>query len=549
MKKIVVYCRVSTNKEEQKKSIIQQKDQWSKYINDSTEYEFANCGMLYRKDGTTEIISNGIYADEGISGTSLRNRNAFNQMILDAKQRKFNMIFVEDVSRFSRCVEDGISIVKDLQEIGVHIFFRKENINTAEANNDFNITLFFAMSEAESKRLSERLKWSIRALQKKGGWNSQAPFGYDISEGFLSINENEKIIVNDIFDKYVNEKYGLGKIARYLNERSIPTKKGRQWSQMQISKILDNKIYTGLQVTHTIETDDITRHTKKSIPKDKQIVHQFEKLRIISDEMFENVLAERNKRNNMFASGHRHSTTNLFSSLIYCNNCGGCYKRKKRHAYRRLDGTEKQLGYEWTCTINDMYGKSRCDCRGAIAEERLVELVKEEINSIRKANLKSSFDTYVEMKFENNQELDIAQLSERESELMVEMRLIRKDFNSKLISEDVYIKQIKDVNSELETIKQSVDRLLNREDNIKNAERKYKEFCQAIKDIDIDNLSNAKLKVIFKKILINTRIEDGEKYISIGFLRNFMDTSDDELMQFEDEEERSYLIWFKPVNY
>ena len=126
MKLSVAYCRVSTDKKEQELSIKEQKKQWIEFFEEK-QVKAAKCGLLYKKDGTKDFISNGIYADEGISGTSLRNRRAFNQMLEDARHKRFDMIFVEDISRFSRSAEDGIKIIKDLRELGIDIYFRKED--------------------------------------------------------------------------------------------------------------------------------------------------------------------------------------------------------------------------------------------------------------------------------------------------------------------------------------------------------------------------------------------------------------------------------------
>ena len=189
MKLCVAYCRVSTDHEDQKNSIEEQKKQWLELFSQVGYYP-AKVGLLYKKDGSKQIV-HGIFADEGISGTSLRNRKAFETMLEYAKKKAFDIIYVEDISRFTRNVEDGIKVIKDLREIGVAVYFRKENINTLKADKDFEITLRMAIYQEESRVKSERIKWAINRLHLKGGWNSGSPYGYDVVKGFLQVNQQE----------------------------------------------------------------------------------------------------------------------------------------------------------------------------------------------------------------------------------------------------------------------------------------------------------------------------------------------------------------------
>lgn len=187
------------------------------------------------------------------------------------------------------------------------------------------INLFATLAQEESNNRSYIVQFGIRIAQRKGKWTTGTPpYGYNIKDGFLVINELEAIVVQRIFNEYYNQGYGTGRICRNLNSDGIPTKKGKQWSQKQISTILDNDIYTGIQTTHTKQTIDINRQLQKLIPKEEQIIHEYEHLKIIDPELFQLVQI----------------------------------KRKKRKAYVRKDRSSKGLGYEWCCAINDMYGKA-----------------------------------------------------------------------------------------------------------------------------------------------------------------------------------------------
>lgn len=503
MKLSVAYCRVSTDKEEQKLSITEQKKQWTEFFNEK-QVKVAKCGLLYKKDGTKSFISKGIYADEGISGTSLRNRRAFNQMLEDAKHKRFDMIFVEDISRFSRSAEDGIKIIKDLRELGIGVYFRKEGWDTLTDRHDFEFGLRIQIAQEESRIKSERLKWAMNRLHKKGGWNGAAPFGFDVEDAFLKVNDEEAEIVKLIYDLFTNQGYGLGKIARHLNANKIPTKTGVKWSQTQISSILDNKLYNGEQRQHTVESADINRKLQIDIPEDEHIVFNYDHLKIIDDETFTLAQLERKKRNEQFSTGTGHSNKHLISTLVYCGHCGGTYKRKKRHTYKRLDGTRKDLGYEWTCGINDMYGKDKCGHRNMLIEDRIYSQVKGAVKSLQAHSLDGLFNLYLKVKYSYDISIErLDELKEEKASLMAEMKQLRKDHVNALIDESVYIDEMKSLNSRTIDVNAEISRIERREQDIENSKFLYNQYVKMIREIDADNITNAQLKKIFKKIIVS----------------------------------------------
>lgn len=136
MKRCVAYCRVSTNHDDQKNSLEAQKAYYTEIFK-KEKYNPAKVGVLYKKGGVKEKI-NGIFADEGISGTSLKRREAFKAMIEYAKKKAFDIIYVKSVSR---SVEDGVKIVKDLKEIGVGVVFEDCGIDTSKEYNEFELEL------------------------------------------------------------------------------------------------------------------------------------------------------------------------------------------------------------------------------------------------------------------------------------------------------------------------------------------------------------------------------------------------------------------------
>ena len=120
--RVAAYCRVSTKKDEQLNSYEAQKTYYTQKIQDSPDWEMA-----------------GIYADEGISGTSLKKRTQFNKMITACKRGHIDLIITKSLSRFARNTVDCLDTVRLLKANGIGVYFEKENINTMTMTSEFMI--------------------------------------------------------------------------------------------------------------------------------------------------------------------------------------------------------------------------------------------------------------------------------------------------------------------------------------------------------------------------------------------------------------------------
>lgn len=530
MKTCVAYCRVSTDHTDQKNSLEAQKAFYTNLFA-SNNYNPAKVGMLYKKDGTVEQL-NSIFADEGISGTSLKRREAFNTMIEYAKKGAFNVIYVKSVSRFTRSVEDGAKVLKDLKEVGVSVIFEDCGQDSLDSNSEFEINLRMMLAQEESRNKSDNVRWGLKRLYERGGWNGGAPYGYDTINAQLVINTEEANNVKKIFELYIDEGYGIGKIARYLNTNGIPTKAGSKWSQTQVTRILQNEIYNGVQKNHTIETIDINRKIKQKINKEKQIVNFNEALRIIDKDTFDNVQRERLKRNEMFSRHTHHSNTYLLSTLIYCGHCGGNFKRKKRHSYRLIDGESIDIGYEWTCSINDMYGKSRCGHRNMLIEDDIIADIKSHIEQLKTDDMRGYFELYLLIKFNHDTSVEkLEELRVGKETIKKQIRKFADDFSKGMMDENLYDEMVKDLYKEISEIDSAITRIEQHDLEVENAKVKYQEYLKYIKEVDINNLTNTIVKRLFRKIIVKgITLADGTKSKMISYEYNFMGMTLEELL-------------------
>ena len=190
--RVAAYCRVSTEQDEQLNSFENQVTYYTEYINRNPNYELA-----------------GIYADEGISGTSTKRREQFNRMIADCEAGKIDLIVTKAVTRFARNVVDAISTVRKLKQLSppVGVYFETERINTLDTTSETYLGLISLFAQGESESKSESLKWSYIRRWKRGTgiYPTWSLLGYEVDdEGHWVIVENEAELIRVIYDMYLN---------------------------------------------------------------------------------------------------------------------------------------------------------------------------------------------------------------------------------------------------------------------------------------------------------------------------------------------------------
>ncbi len=349
--KIAAYCRVSTDKEEQLDSLQHQKEFF-------VEYAKRNHHELYR-----------LYADEGITGTSLKKREEFKRLMLDAELGLFQMVVVKDISRFARNTVDALQSIRKLKAMGIHTLFLTANMDTM-GDSEFIITLFSAMAQEESNNLSKRVKWGKKINAEKGRV-PQRIFGYDKIDKFtLAINPDEARIVRKIFSLYIHQGLGCRTISLTLNREDDKTKYGYDWNARAVRRILVNPLYCGTLVNHKYEIQDFLTGKQVSIPADQHFHHDRPDWAIITPEEFQQAQTIMDSRRKKYDSGEpfreaRYSGKHIFSTLIKCEHCGRSFCRK-RYTY-------VNTRVYWKCVTNDQYTAERCDNLVKLEEPELLD--------------------------------------------------------------------------------------------------------------------------------------------------------------------------------
>ncbi len=350
-KRVAAYCRVSTDQAEQLSSYEAQVKYYTAYIEGNPEYECA-----------------GIYADEGISGTNTKKREQFNRMIEDCKARKIDMVITKSISRFARNTLDTLTYVRLLKDLGIEVFFEKENIKTLDSKGEVLLSILSSLAQDESRSISENSTWGIRRRFEQGKLhiNHTKFLGYDKDKnGNLVINPKQAKIVKRIYEDFLDGK-GANRIARDLeNDGTLNWNGKAKWYEGSIRKMLTNEKYKGdalLQKTYTV--DFLSKKRADNNGEVPQYYVEDSHPAIIDKEMWEAVQLEMERRRN-FALKYgiqklEYATTdNPFAGRVICGSCGRVFGRKVWNST-----SEKLRRIVWQC--NGKYlakGEKGCGSR------------------------------------------------------------------------------------------------------------------------------------------------------------------------------------------
>ena len=219
-RRVAAYARVSTDSDEQFTSYEAQIDYYTQYIKKRDDWEFVK-----------------VYTDEGITGTSTKHREGFNEMVADALAGKIDLIVTKSVSRFARNTVDSLVTVRKLKEHHVEIYFEKENIFTFDSKGELLITIMSSLAQEESRSISENVTWGQRKRFADG--KVTMPYkqflGYERGEdGVPVINEKEAEVVRLIYKLFLQGKTATG-ICKQLELMGIPTPAGKtKWNQSTV---------------------------------------------------------------------------------------------------------------------------------------------------------------------------------------------------------------------------------------------------------------------------------------------------------------------------
>ena len=229
--RVAAYCRVSTEEEEQASSYEAQCQYYTDKIMSNKEWTMA-----------------GIFADEGITGTSTKKRTEFLRMIRQCRQKKIDLILTKSIQRFARNTLDCINYTRILRQLGIGVLFEKENINSLPPDSEFMITMYGAMAQSESESISGNVKWGKKRAMEAGKVSIAYKNLYAYEKGAdgkpAPISEQAEI-VRELYTRYLAGA-SLRELKDWLEHGKQPTVAGgTAWSITAVKGILTNEKYCG----------------------------------------------------------------------------------------------------------------------------------------------------------------------------------------------------------------------------------------------------------------------------------------------------------------
>ncbi len=325
-KYVAAYCRVSTDRGDQTNSFESQKRFFREYIEKNPSWQ------LYE-----------IYADEGITGTNVKKREAFKRMMRDAHDGKFELILTKEISRFARNILDSISYTRELKRVGVGVYFLSDGIDTRENDAELRLAILSSIAQEESRRTSQRVKWGQKRRMECGVVFGHSLLGYDVKNGEMEVNKDGAETVRYIFRLFCEENMGVSAIARNLSEEGILPKNAEVWSPSVILRILKNEKYCGDLVQKKTITPDYLSHEKKYNHGEEDLViirnHHTPIIERAQFEKAQALLAERKAKK----TREKHSEVYPFSGKLRCGICG---KTLTARVQKRKNG----IYHLWRCT-------------------------------------------------------------------------------------------------------------------------------------------------------------------------------------------------------
>jgi DNA invertase Pin-like site-specific DNA recombinase len=273
-------------------------------------------------------------------------RKELQRMFRNAKRGEFQKIYVKDISRLFRNMLDFVTFSREIVDkhgIQIHLC----NMGDGKDMDSFLLGIFAMFAEYESQKISERVRFG-KNISKEKGIVPNFVFGYDRPDKWTLIPNAEAVWVKKIFDMYTEQGIGMSRIAEYLFEKRVETKKKKKdgtpnvnWSQNTVKRILRNRKYIGIIENNKQTRKNLYSKERVDIPEDKWMITIRPEIRIISDAQFAKAqkLMETNKKT--FPTDPktgkrtltRRSEAHVLSNLLKCPTCESSFRRYKRTSY------------------------------------------------------------------------------------------------------------------------------------------------------------------------------------------------------------------------
>lgn len=502
--RVIAYCRVSTKQEEQLNSYETQRNYYTERINAEPNWTLV-----------------GIFADKGITGTSVKNRDEFNKMIKLCKRGKVDMIITKSISRFARNTLDCLKYTRMLKAIGVDVFFEEQGIHSTQPGAEFYITIYGSIAQSESENISANVKFGKAQSAREGN----VPFHYKNFLGYRKGEDGKPEIVPEEAEtiRFIYESFlagdSIGGIKAALEEKGVLSPSGNPtWNKSTIVSILSNERYAGDAIINKTYIEDcISKKVKVNNGERQKFYVENNHPAIIDRMTFARVQEELARRNGKLkvkqvgtkTEQGKYSSKYALTELLVCGEC--------KTPYRRCTWTVKgKKKIVWRCISRLDYGKKYCHESPTVEESVLQEAIMNAI--MRTAN--ENAELLKTLKLHIGMGLDIGEGEDESLDIQIKIAEIDAEFKAMLnaISSDTVeafdeqrAKELMDEKSKLQQVlagiaerkqkrentKSRLDEIFTILDGIKNRPMEYDDRLvrQIIECVVVE--SKERIKVVF----------------------------------------------------
>ena len=447
--RVAAYCRVSTDSNDQLNSFLNQVRYYTDFICTSEKMELVD-----------------IYADEGISGTSINKRDEFNRMMNDARLGKIDRIYVKSIQRFARNSLECLESIRKLSEYGVSVIFENDHIDTRNMSSEMIVYIKSAFAQNESMSYSKRMATAYRMKMEDGNFITyHAPYGYRLENGSLVIVPNEAEIIKRIFNMYLSGS-GCGQIAAALNRENVPSN-GGAWTSVRIQYIISNEKYIGDSMLQKTFTPDILplRNKPNKGERDKFYVQNSHPA-ILDRQTFQLAQERKEARSQKEKKGTEEY---IFTKKIVCNECGWAYKRRvQNNTVYWICSHKGNSGFECggkNISENNIFSSFICMYNRLKQNEKLlVDDTLSLLTAIRTKLISQSAEV-------TEIDSEIAKLC-KQNDMYVQLR------NKKIMDEVSFMEQSAELQSRLTTLRNRRIKLMSEDENLH-----YIEELRMLKDV------------------------------------------------------------------
>ena len=450
--RVAAYARVSSSSDEQLNSFAAQNRYYTELISSKDNWQLVD-----------------IYADEGITGTSIEKRDDFKRMLRDCERGLIDRILVKSISRFARNTTECLETVRSLKARGVSVYFEKEGIDTGKVSGEMLTAVFASLAQAESESISKNMRWSYQKRMQMGTYiPSSMPYGYVLMDSEITINPEEAAVVREIYDMYLSGS-GRVTIAQNLNQRGIFNRRSKPWNCSSILYILSNERYTGDSIWQkTYQTNALPREHKKNRGEVEQYYAKNTHPPIISHEEYIAVQRLRDKRASVQSPSQ---LPHIFSRKILCGDCGTIFRSR----------TNKNKKY-WLCRTHEE-DMSLCSI-GQIPEVEIEEAFLRLCYKLKHAPeiLQRVLGNLYEMT--NRRMLwspDVIELNKRISDILSQNQMLAVLKQQWLVDPDIFISKTNELAEQLRKLKLEKERLL--EAKTDDTLSQTKQIMEVVRDI------------------------------------------------------------------